>query len=78
MIKTWFAEWSSGGREKQTKNSNSKTKKQVNIKATYLCFWSLQEMWDSKVKRNKYFVWFGLVWFYGISTIVGYLMPNPR
>ena len=19
----------------------------------------------------------GLVWFYGISTIVGYLMPNP-
>ena len=21
--------------------------------------------------------WFGLVWFYGISTIVGYLMPNP-
>ena len=21
-------------------------------------------------------VWFGLVWFYGISTIVGYLMPN--
>ena len=22
-------------------------------------------------------VWFGLVWFYGISTILGYLMPNP-
>ena len=21
-------------------------------------------------------VWFGLVWFYGITTIVGYLMPN--
>ena len=21
--------------------------------------------------------WFGLVWFYGILTIVGYLMPNP-
>ena len=21
--------------------------------------------------------WFGLVWFYGISTIVGYLMPKP-
>ena len=20
---------------------------------------------------------FGLVWFYGISTFVGYLMPNP-
>ena len=22
-------------------------------------------------------VWFGLVWFYGISTFVGYLTPNP-
>ena len=22
-------------------------------------------------------IWFGWVWFYGISTIVGYLMPNP-
>ena len=22
-------------------------------------------------------VWFSLVWFYGTSTIVGYLMPNP-
>ena len=21
-------------------------------------------------------IWFGLVWFYGISTIAGYLMPN--
>ena len=21
--------------------------------------------------------WFSLVWFYDISTIVGYLMPNP-
>ena len=22
-------------------------------------------------------VWFGLIWFYGISTILGYLMRNP-
>ena len=22
-------------------------------------------------------IWFGLVWIYGISTIAGYLMPNP-
>ena len=22
-------------------------------------------------------IWFGLVWFYGIPTIVGYLMLNP-
>ena len=24
------------------------------------------------------YIWFGLVGFYGISTIVGYLMPNPH
>ena len=23
------------------------------------------------------YIGFGLVWFYGISTVVGYLMPNP-
>ena len=23
------------------------------------------------------YIGFGLVWFYGISTIVGYLIPNP-
>ena len=23
------------------------------------------------------YIGFGLVWFYGISTILGYLMPNP-
>ena len=23
------------------------------------------------------YIWFGLVRFYGMSTIVGYLMPNP-
>ena len=22
-------------------------------------------------------IWFGLVWFYDLSTIVGYLMPDP-
>ena len=31
----------------------------------------LQETWSDMVK------WFGLVGLYGISTIVGYLMPNP-
>ena len=25
----------------------------------------------------EYIPFFGLVWFYGTSTIVGYLMPNP-
>ena len=23
------------------------------------------------------YIWFGLAWFYGISTIIGYFMPNP-
>ena len=31
----------------------------------------------SRTLLSLRFVWFGLVWFYGISTIVGYLMPNP-
>ena len=28
---------------------------------------------------NRYYIYiiFGLFWFYGISTKVGYLMPNP-
>ena len=26
--------------------------------------------------RDNVMVWFGLVWFYGTSTIVGYLIPN--
>ena len=35
-----------------------------------------------KINTKLGLVWFGLVWlgwvrFYGISTIVGYLMPNP-
>ena len=31
---------------------------------------------DLPGKVQSSLVWFGLVWFYGISTIVGYLMPN--
>ena len=26
---------------------------------------------------DKSKIWFNLVWFYGISIIVGYSMPNP-
>ena len=29
------------------------------------------------INHCRLFILFGLVWFYGISTIVGYLMPNP-
>ena len=32
-----------------------------------------------KATKNTYWVkvWLGWVWFYGISTILGYIMPNP-
>ena len=30
-----------------------------------------------KEKKKKAREWLGLDWFYGISTIVGYLIPNP-
>ena len=29
-----------------------------------------------KVYKNEFIGWFGLLWFYGISNIAGYLMPN--
>ena len=31
----------------------------------------------NSVKKSMHCDLVGLVWFYGISTIVGYLMPNP-
>ena len=34
-------------------------------------------MFASTHMRIITLVWFGLVCFYGISTIVGYLKPNP-
>ena len=27
--------------------------------------------------KDQCSIWFSLVWFYGTSTIVGHLMPNP-
>ena len=39
------------------------------------------KMFRKKKKKNltnkNLAVFFGSVWFYGISTIFGYLMPNP-
>ena len=31
----------------------------------------------SSSEQPEHKVWFGLVWFYSISTSVGYLVPNP-
>ena len=34
-------------------------------------------VFSSPNRLDEYTIWFGLVWFYGTSTIVGYLIPNP-
>ena len=51
------------------------------IFSTFKCIWFSLLIYNSK-QNKKYFLLlyilgFGLVWFYGILTIVGYLMPNP-
>ena len=51
----------------------------------YICFgliwWHLNHCRLFNAKSSLYtfikYMCFGLVWFYGISTIVGYIMPNP-
>ena len=47
----------------------------------WLGFMAYQLLWLFNAKSSLYIyiknIWFGLVEFYGISTIVGYLMPNP-
>ena len=47
------------------------------------CYWSSNlfgfKVTDGSVTRIRFLifiVWFGLVWFYGISTIVGHLIPS--
>ena len=32
---------------------------------------------DYYILMHKDHYWFGLVWFYDISTIVSYIIPNP-
>ena len=43
--------------------------------------WHINHCWLFNAKSSLYiyikYIWFGLVRFYGISNIVGYLMPNP-
>ena len=47
----------------------------------WLVFWHINHCRLFNAKSSLYihikYIWFGLVWFYGISNIVGYLMPNP-
>ena len=38
---------------------------------------AFQKSPNNRIDSRFGLVWFGLVWFYGISTIVGHLMPNP-
>ena len=45
-----------------------------------LVLWHINHSRLFSAKSSLYihikYIWFGFVWFYGISTIVGYLMPN--
>ena len=44
----------------------------------YICIDMYEGCSESfKPHLDFWLVWFGLVWFYSISTFVGYLMPNP-
>ena len=47
----------------------------------WLGLWHINHCWLFNAKSSLYiyikYIWFGLLGFYGISTIVGYLMPNP-
>ena len=42
--------------------------------------WHINHCWLFNAKFSLYiyikYIWFGMLWFYGISIIVGYLMPN--
>ena len=46
----------------------------------WLSLWHISRCWLFSAKSFLYiyikYIWFGLVGFYGISTLVGYLMPN--
>ena len=46
-----------------------------------LVLWHINHCWLFNAKSSLYiyikYLWFGWVWFYGISTMVGYLMANP-
>ena len=46
-----------------------------------LLLWHINHCILFNAKSSLYiyikYIWFGVVGFYGISTIVGYLMPNP-
>ena len=54
-----------------------------NVKMPFLFQWMQFNTKKNKTKKKKQpiefvvLVWFGLVKFYGILTIIGYLMPNP-
>ena len=61
-------------------------KKDMRIKRISMVWFGLV-LWDINLcslfnaKSSLYiysrYIWFGLVWFYGTSTTVGYLMSNP-
>ena len=55
----------------------------MNVSLVWFCLvlWHINHCWLFNAKSSLYifirYIGFGLVAFYGISTIIGYLMPNP-
>ena len=47
------------------------------IKISMLIISSMDQVDLNKEVKLEFMVWFGLFGFYGISTIIGYSMPNP-
>ena len=66
--------------------TNNNYKKTIIVSRFGLVLWHINYCWLFNAISSLYIyikyigfglVWFGLVWFHGISTIVGYLIPNP-
>ena len=52
------------------RNPNSTKHSPYGNSTSFLLCWGREAFWAESLNLSK-------VWFYGISTIVGYLMPNP-
>ena len=61
---------------------NAKSSKYIYIRYMWfgLVLWHINRCWLFNTKSSLYlyikYIWFVLIGFYGIATIIGYLMPN--
>ena len=88
MKREWKEEWKKSGmriekgrREYRNKRDGIEKCYIFTINWLGLVLWHINHCRLFNAKSSLYiyikYIWFGLVEFYGISTIVGYLMPNP-